>query len=242
MATSVYTRTFWPGADGTAWPAEWTPSGSAGYLAEIRSTGLYGQTSAVGGYADLLHWDLTAAGTTALTDYGVVGRFHWPNPLVEQGMFLYLRTSNDWINGDNPDTWVRCSQDYQGRCDIKHRLASGTTILDASGGLGTIPMTGGTSNWFRFEVVGNTLSAKWWQNSTTEPPGWTLTATMASSIVPGPGRLKFNLLGGAAAGVTTWARLVQIDVYDLSSSGGTSPPAFVASPARLHRNRARRRR
>lgn len=244
MATSVYTRTFWSGADGSAWPAaEWVGSGSTGHVEDIFSSGIRGQTGNVGGFADYTHYDLVATGTTAGTDFGVVGRCHWPNPLTDQTWMIFLRASNDWTNFTTPDTWVACKQDYLGACAIQHRLSSGTVVTDTSAAAGTIPMTGGTSNWWRFEVQGNTLQAKWWQNTGSEPAGWTLgPVTMASSIVPGPGRVKFNLLGASAAGITAMARIVQIDVYDLSASTPTTPPAFVAAPARLHRDRLRRRR
>lgn len=55
-----------------------------------------------------------------------------------------------------------------------HVLASGAAALSA-----------GTAYWIRFRVQGSNLYGKWWQDGTSEPVPWTLTATDANVTAAG---------------------------------------------------------
>lgn len=246
MATTVYSKTI-TGTAGGAWPTEWLGNGSTGFITDINGdgSGLRFRTGTVGGFADFTHANLEDAATTALTDYGVLFQFDFPNPMTDESIAVYLRSSNDgtsWANSNNPDTWARTSLDVFGGADIKHRLASAAQVLDVGKASGTVALTNGASNWCRFEVIGNVLQSKWWSNNIIEPGSWTMQATMAASIVPGPGRVKINLLGASAAGVQAYLRIRNFQVYDLSTGSVSPPSSFPAYLSRLRPVRARRRR
>lgn len=245
MATTVYAVDPLSGvANSTTLPTSWAGSFSTGGLTKMNAdgVGIVLQTGIVGGFADYTRLDLSDAATTGLTDHGVLFQWYFNNPLVDSGLAIFLRSSNDWANANNPDTWVRTSLDWAGGVDIKHRLASGTQVSDASGASGTVALVAGTSNWCRFEVEGNDLRAKWWNNGVVEPAGWTLTGTMAASIVPGPGRIKLRLIGGNTAGTAAYARIRNFTVYTIGTGASTTPPAFVPTPGLrlVYRDRRRR--
>lgn len=245
MATTVYAVDPLTGVgNSTTLTTGWTGSFSTGGLTKMNADaiGILMQTGIAGGFADYTRLDLSDAATTALTDYGVLFQWYFNNPLTDSSVAIFLRSSNDWTNFNNPATWVRTSLDNVGGVDIKHRLSSGTQVTDASGASGTVALIAGVSNWCRFEAEGTALRAKWWNNNSVEPSGWTLTGTMGTDIVSAAGRIKIRLLGSSAAGVTNYARIRNFTVYTLDTV--VTPPAapFVATPGRLSILRGRRRR
>jgi hypothetical protein len=226
MTTTLRNDVNYPGTDLDPWPAAFTAMHSAtGGTTDIIANGLRAATASTGGFADYVGGMLNDSAVNGAADLGCV--IHWDfanqTPLRDAGLGIFLRASNDWSWGDNPNNWVGTFIDAGGGPDIEYRNNGGTrtTVVGMPGG--SIPLTSGVSNYCRFEAQGTTLRARYWIGTATEPTAWSMQVTNAS-VPTGAGRFAFRVIGAGAAGVVGYARIRDALFYDFTNPPPPPPP------------------
>jgi RHS repeat-associated protein len=146
---------------------------------------------------------LLTLGTGAATDGEGLVRFATDSPGGEDCRIV-LRVdgsaTNYYMAGWHADTST---------LDIQKHDGSGFTSLASTAGT----LTADTAYWIRFRVQGSTLSARYWQDGTTEPTTWTVTVTDTS--ISGPGTAGIRAYGYTAG----W----NIDHFAFGSLDGPKP-------------------
>lgn len=187
MAT--LTTETWTGADGAAWPAQWTtgltPTGGAATIAA--NTGRLA-TGAQGAYAGT---DRVARRlTTAFVDTDAVFRFRFVSgesyPIIMGRANTTLDTGSGYGLDLGPTTsrWARFV-DY--------------TKTDLGPAAHSFTFTTGTWYWVRVRVVGSSLRARFWADGAAEPTTWPVNLDVTDTTIAASGSWGFSVGGGAAA-------------------------------------------
>ena len=208
----------WTGADGAAWPAQWTSTLNNSTTATIQANAgrLTFNTNSGYNYGALTSLSGMSAATVA-TD--VTLRISFSQVTAESYFWIGVRKSGSFGSTDN-GYYLNLAPSASQASVLKHVSGAETNI---SGTQAIGAWTAGTYRRVRFRAVGNTIQFKIWADGTAEPAAWTWTGT-DSALATSGGQVFLGTFGGSAANASIgYATLDDLAVTD----GGI---AFIGTP------------
>lgn len=212
----------WTGADGSAWPAQWTTSvintggaatiqGNAGRLS-FPTTGnyVYGTVAQLSALSPAADFDVTLDVAFSTLD--------------ESYFYLSLRSTTDATSGGSNNGVHLGIYPHNGvnSAGIGYALASTNTDDGAvSGDLAAGQWVAGVARRVRFRVVGTEVAVKFWDPASAEPSTWLYqgTDTHTSGLT---GRLSVHAFGSNSQ-VPRYAVLDNLTLTNDGSTTGTAP-------------------
>lgn len=208
----------WTGANGAAWPAQWTTGAANTGVADIQ--GNQGRiTSANVAYTPGAKAYLS--GITATRDLDVVVDISFTAPSSEQYCYVMLRSADATAGNTPASGYVFQIQPHADGVNIGKQVGGVETDLNATDAT-TSGWTANVAKRFRFQAIGNTLRFREWAPGGTEPATWAATIT-DSSLSAATGKVYLQL-GSGGDGVS---RAVLFD--NLTVTDGAAPAGTVAA-------------
>jgi hypothetical protein len=214
--TTLATET-WTGTNGTAWPAQWTPTAGTG-AATIQANA--GQLT-YGGTAFSLAAVEYLSGMTASRDFDITVDVTFSAPTQEQYFYFGFRCGN--VAAAAPPGYFVQFFPHNGTNTMGFNKwdASGNEV-SISGDLAAGTWTAGTARRVRIQAIGNNLAVKVWAPGGSEPGTWLWTGT-DTTYAAQTGRVLLYTFNGAG----TAAKNVQLD--NLTVTDGASSSSFTQS-------------
>jgi hypothetical protein len=172
------------GTNGAAWPSPWTSQivGGSG-TATIQSN--RGRLA-----TDATAWSqIRAKHAVSSDDIEVCGLFY-PGSLLES--YPSVRVRNNSASSSMADNYFLAFYPHSGTASIIKRVSDVETTI---AGPFSYTYVVGEAVGFRFEVIGNTIQARIWNPTSTEPGTWTMSVTN-SEIAGGDEVVLFNISPG----------------------------------------------
>lgn len=207
----------WTGANGAAWPAQWTTAVSGTAVIDIQSNG--GRLKSQNVTAFLPGHLASLTGVTARGDWDVTLDVSFAT-VVEQYFIVTLRaTGQSGTTGPTNCYAVRVNPATNGWELIKWVAGSQSTVATT---LTAPTLVANTPRRMRFQVTGTTVRFRQWDPASAEPTTWDKSGT--DSTVTGTGTCTLSNATG-----TTGTVAVTATVDNLTVTDGTNAPTPVAT-------------
>ena len=204
-STPVLFSETWPGADGSPWPAAWTPTTANGSVTTQGGAGVLSINDVSGANARA---QLT--GLANQVDSELLTSFQWNAATPTAFLSFYLRGSGGWANSYRPSNGLGIQiQSNSGTVAVQRNVNGTTTQLTSVAGAQPVTTA---KQWLRLRLVGSTLQFKIWTDGQPEPAAWE--GTVTDSSVSGGGQLYVSLNRGSS---NTGLKNVRLD--DLQITG-----------------------
>lgn len=155
----------WPAADGTAWPAGWTTSSTAGSTSTQGGAGQLAVSDTAGAF---VRTQLTGAPNVA--DSELLTSFRWGSTSPSAYLNVYLRSSGGWQNAYRPRTGYGLElQNNSTTVAVKKNVNGVTTTLRTVNGAQAQTTA---EQWLRMRVAGSQVQWRIWTDGTPEPTTW----------------------------------------------------------------------
>lgn len=211
----------WTGADGAAWPSQWTVvAGGAGSAATIQANAGRSTYATATGYVSGCRPFLTGI---ASRDFDITVTVTFP-VIQEQYLQIMGRAASDAANGYGVNLYP-----HFGTATIGIVRWDNTGLTSLTGDLQGGAWTANVPRKVRVQAIGDTIRCKVWDASGVEPTAWlgTVTDTMWSATTGG---VAFETTtGNTTSG--SYVTLDDLSVTDGSDSIAPSVPANVTARA-----------